>query len=42
MGVLIGQVGQLQQAPVGCRVELEVDRPDLVGSLARDRSGCSG
>jgi hypothetical protein len=32
-GVLIDDVGQLQPASISGLVELEVDRPDLVGAL---------
>ena len=40
--MLLDDVGQLQPAPVGGLVELEVDRPDLIGPLSSQPLGLLG
>jgi hypothetical protein len=41
-GVLVDDVGQLQPSPISGLVELEVDRPDLVGALGPQPLGLVG
>jgi hypothetical protein len=41
-GVLVDDVGQLQPPAVGGLVELEVDRPDVVGPLGSQPLGSAG
>jgi hypothetical protein len=41
-GVLVDEVGQLHPPPISGLIELEVDRPDLVGALGPQPLGLLG